>query len=72
MNITKVTKKMEIIKKISIAKTLRSMQVGDKVALSPLQVNYTSLRVAITRLNAQGWELTARNGEKNIIVERKK
>lgn len=63
---------MEIIKKISIAKTLRSMQVGDKVAFSPLQVNYTSLRVAITRLNSQGWELTARRGEKNIIVERKK
>lgn len=61
---------MEIIKKISVAKTLRSMQVGDKVAFSPLQVNYTSLRVAITRLNAQGWQLTARHGERNIIVER--
>ena len=63
---------MEIIKKISVAKTLRSMQVGDKVAFSPLQVNYTSLRVAITRLNSQGWQLTARHGEKNIIVERVK
>lgn len=63
---------MKIIKKISVAKTLRSMQVGDKVAFSPLQVNYISLRVAITRLNSQGWQLTARHGEKNIIVEREK
>lgn len=68
----KITKKMEIIKKTSVAATLRTLRVGDKLALSPLTVNYITLRVAMTRLNNKGWQLTARQNGKNIIVERLK
>ncbi|MDE6493101.1 MAG: hypothetical protein K2O66_03735 [Bacteroidales bacterium] len=63
-------KTLEPKRVVSIADTLRALEVGDQCVFSALQE--TSIRCAISRQRKSGRSFSARRDGENLIVTRKK